>query len=66
MNDTHDGAQRPSKEYPLFPTLKKEHPEYMIGTYRKRPRHGAWTSVNYALPEIRELAYRFIEEVCQN
>ncbi len=66
MNDTHDGAHRPTKEYPLFPKLKAAHPEYMIGTYRKRPRHGSWTSVNYALPAIRDLAFQYIEEVCRN
>lgn len=66
MNDTHDGAQRPDKEYPLFPPLKKQSPELMIGTYAKRPRHGAWTAVNYARPEIRDLAFRYVEEVCRS
>jgi hypothetical protein len=67
MNDTHDGARvdygpimfRASK-------LKNEHPEYLLGTPQKRPKHGAWTAVNYGLPEIRELAFRYFEEVCQN
>ena len=66
MNDTHDGAHRPEKPYPLFPTLKYEHPEYLIGSLDNRPKHGAWTSVDYTLPEIRDLAFKFIEEVCQN
>ncbi len=65
-NDTHDGAHKPDKEYPLFPELKARNPHYMIGTYRKRPKHGSWTSVNYALPEIRDLAFKYIEEVCKN
>jgi hypothetical protein len=66
MNETHDGPHGPNKEYPLSPTLKAEHPGYMIGQYRKRPRHRSWTSVNYALAEICELAFRYIEEVFQN
>ena len=66
MNDTHDGAHRPEKPYPLFPPLKHEHPEWMIGTLENRPRYGSWTSVDYTLPEIRDLAFRYIEEVCRN
>ncbi len=66
MNDTHDGAHRPDKPYPLFPELKEKHPEYMIGTFAERPKHGAYTAVDYTLPEIRELAFRYVEEVCRN
>ncbi|CAN5405353.1 hypothetical protein BH11PLA2_BH11PLA2_27990 [soil metagenome] len=67
MNDTHDGSKT---EY--GPTLikdsklKNEHPEYLIGTSNKRPKIGAWTAVDYALPEIRDLAFRYIDEVCRN
>lgn len=67
MNDTHDGS---TAEYgPIMfrnNKLKNEHPEYLLGSIDKRPKHGAWSAVNYALPEIRELAFRYIEEVCQN
>ena len=66
MNDTHDGAHRPDKPHPLLPKLKVDHPEYLNGTLDKRPRHGSWTSVNYALPVIRDLAFQFVEEVCRN
>ena len=66
MNDTHDGAHRPDKPYLLFPPLKEEHPEYLIGSLSNRPKHGSWTSVDYTLPEVRELAFRFIEEVCRD
>ncbi len=65
MNDTHDGAHRPEKPYFLFPRLKQEHPEYLMGTPEARPRHGSWSAVDYGLPVIRELAFRFVEEVCQ-
>jgi hypothetical protein len=67
MNDTHDGSKT---EYgPILfrdSLLKTQHPEYLLGTADERPRYGAWTAVNYGLPEIRELAFRYIEEVCQN
>ncbi len=67
MNDTHDGARA---EYApvMFRAnkLKAEHPEYLIGTKEKPPKHGAWSAVDYGIPEIRELAFRYCEEVCQN
>lgn len=67
MNDTHDGN---STTYGprMFAanTLKNTHPEYLLGTKDDRPFHGSWTGVNYERPEIRELAFRFFEEICQN
>ena len=66
MNDTHDGASKPGKPHFLLPQLKKDRPELMIGTYENRPRHGAWTAIDYGQAEIRDLCYRFFEEVCQN
>ncbi len=65
MNDTHDAAHRPDKPYPLFPPLKAEHPEYLVGALDRVPRYGPWSSVNYGREEIRELAFRFVEEACQ-
>lgn len=66
MNDTHDAAHRPDNPYPLFPPLKQQHPEWLLGSWDKRPPYAPWSSVDYGRPEIRELAFRFIEEVCQN
>ncbi len=67
MNDTHDGSKA---EYgPIMfrdNKLKNEHPEYLLGTIKKPLKHGAWSAVNFALPEVRELAFRYIEEVCRN
>lgn len=66
MNDTHDAEYRPDKPYLLYPPLKVEHPDWLVGDPVKRSRFGRWSSVDYARPEIRDLAFRFIEEVCQN
>jgi len=66
MNDTHDAEYRPDKPYLLYPPLKMEHPDWLVGDPVKRSRHGRWSSVDYARPEIRNLAFRFIEEVCLN
>lgn len=66
MNDTHDVEHRPDKSYFLFPQLKVDHPDWLVGDYAKRTPHGRWSSVDYAKDEVRELAFRFIEEVCRN
>jgi hypothetical protein len=44
--------------------LKNEHPEFLLGTREKPPKYGAWSAVNYGRPEIRELAFRYVDEVC--
>lgn len=67
MNDTHDGAA--NDDAPVIfsaNALKVNHPEYLLGTANNDPPIGAWTAVDYARPEIRELAFRFAEEVCTN
>ncbi len=66
MNDTHDAAYQPDKPYLLYPPLKVEHPDWLVGEPVKKTPVGRWSSVDYARPEIRDLAFRFIEEVCRN
>lgn len=66
MNDTHDVEHRPDKPYFLFPQWKTDHPDWLVGDPVKRTPHGRWSSVDYARNEVRELAFRFIEEVCRN
>jgi hypothetical protein len=60
MNDIHD---RENVWYgpPLFPPLKKKHPEWLIQAGGRR-----WTAVDYAHPEVRDAALGFIREVCEN
>ncbi len=60
MNDTHD--QHTPR---LLPRLKKENPGYLLGDGGKAPVYGRWTGVDYAHPEVRELAFRYFEEVCR-
>jgi len=64
VNDTHDAGLTGYGPL-LLPKLKKDHPEYLVGSADKQPPFGTWSSVNYAVPEVRDLAYRFFEEVCQ-
>jgi hypothetical protein len=63
MNDTHDAMIGGYGPY-LRPRFKLDHPEFLVGCAEKPPPYGPWSSVNYAEPEVRDLAYRFFEEVC--
>jgi hypothetical protein len=67
LNDTHDGSRA---EYgPVMfraNKMKSEHPEWLISTPEVRPKFGAWSAVDFTRDEIRDLAFRYVEEVCQN
>jgi len=67
VNDTHDGS---TADYgPVMfraNRLKLEHPEWLIGSPASKPKFGAWSAVDFTRAEIRELAFRYVEEVCQN
>lgn len=67
MNDTHDsqGADY-SAEMFAANDFKQAHPEYLLATPETRPRYGGWSAVDFAEPEVRELTFRFVEEVCRN
>ncbi|MCX6991922.1 MAG: hypothetical protein NT011_02140, partial [Kiritimatiellaeota bacterium] len=65
MNDTHDGHGGDYSAF-IFPDFKKNNPECLFGAENAKPRYGEWTAVDYAQPKIREMAFQFVEEVCQN
>lgn len=46
--------------------LKQDHPDWLRGSAETKPIHGSWTGVNYDIPAIRDLAFRYVREVCQN
>lgn len=64
LNDTHDGSLA---EYgPLMfaaNKLKRDHPEWLFGKPGEKFKFGIWSSVDYAVPQIREMAFRYVEEV---
>ena len=41
--------------------MSRFHPPAVEGS-----KVGGWTAVDYAHPEIRDLAFRYVEEVCRN
>ncbi|WP_438480624.1 sulfatase-like hydrolase/transferase [Oleiharenicola lentus] len=67
MNDTHDAGK--SGQGPVLfklNKLKQAHPEFLLGEPFEKLKAGSWSGVDYAHPEIRELAFRYVEEVCAN
>ena len=67
LNDTHDGST--AAYGPIMfraNRLKREHPEWLIGSPTQKPKHGAWSAVDFTRAEIRDLAFRYVEEVCRN
>jgi hypothetical protein len=67
MNDVHDKGNTPWDLARFrMNKVKTEHPEYLLGTPKNRPKYGGWSAVNYGLPAIRELAFRYTEEICRN
>ncbi|MDZ7617228.1 MAG: family 10 glycosylhydrolase, partial [Patescibacteria group bacterium] len=68
MNDTHDAAG-PGTWYGngvVLNQLKRDHPEWLLGGETKRVVKGRWTAVDYGRREIRDLALKYVEEVCEN
>lgn len=65
MNDTHDSW---GYEWEDITTsqLKKDHPEWLVGSKENKPPHGGFKAADYTHPEIREYAFGYIEEVCNN
>ena len=67
MNDTHDGSLTAYGPVMFRANrLKVQHPEYLVGSATQRPRYGAWSAVDYGLPQVRDLAFAFCEEICRN
>ncbi|MBL9210016.1 MAG: hypothetical protein JNL92_06085 [Opitutaceae bacterium] len=67
LNDTHDGST--AAYGPIMfraNRLKREHPDWLIGSPTQKPKHGAWSAVDFTRAEIRDLAFRYVEEVCRN
>jgi hypothetical protein len=67
MNDNHDGS---SADYgPIrfkYNTVKSAHPDYLLGQPGQQLKYGGWSAVDYGRPEVRELMFRYVEEVCRN
>jgi Glycosyl hydrolase-like 10 len=64
MNDTHDALYE--QELWRLSQFKVDHPDCVIGTSENKPQCGRWTAVDFAQPEVREMSFRLLEEVCQN
>ena len=65
MNDTHD-----ARMIDLRSRFKRDHPEWLLGDegvpWGPVGDDRWWCALNYEIPEVRERAFRIIEEVCRN
>ena len=66
MNDMHDSYSGSWYHRYVQSKFKTNHPEYIMGTKDNRPKHGGWAALNYGRSEVRDFAFRFVEEVCEN
>lgn len=64
MNDTHDSWGYDWEEL-ITSQLKKDHPEWLTGSKKNKPKVGGFKAADYTHPEIRDFAFRYIEEICQ-
>jgi hypothetical protein len=62
INDIHD-ALRPPADSVELPRFKVEHPEWLIGEKRYGNVTSFSTALNFAVPEVRDLKFRVIEEI---
>ena len=62
MNDIHDA-------YPLWSMLrsqfKRDNPRLLFGSPAEPPPFGFWSGAAYDEPEVREKAFRMLEDVCR-
>jgi hypothetical protein len=65
-NDTHDTSHRPNKPHSRFSQFKRDHPEYLLGTYEKRPPYCAWSAVDFTHQGVRNHFLAMIRELLTN
>ena len=68
MNDTHDGADDTLYGPIIYKNnaVKAAHPEYMVAKPHEKTQCGYWSAMDFALKEVRDLAFGFVGEVCEN
>lgn len=66
VNDVHDHSATADYGPPMFKhnLFKQAHPDWLLGTMQKRSRTGAWSAVNFLIPEVRDKFFAYVEEAC--
>ncbi len=65
FNDTHDHCDLPDVPCPYFPRFKREHPEFLIGSYEHQQPYATWTSYDFTHKEIRDRFAALVIEVAE-
>ena len=67
MNDTHDASDGPHGVMRWKSNLwKQAHPDFLVAPRGTPLRWGQWSALDYARPEVREMVFRVLQEVCSN
>jgi len=64
MNDIHDHNFKTDYAKPMFlhNHWKQAHQNWLLSTQDKRSKTGAWSAVNYSIPEVQEKMLAFVKE----
>lgn len=46
--------------------IKKQHPDWLVGSNEKRPLRGEWTAYDFGHPEVRKLFVNVVTEIMEN
>ncbi len=63
MNDVHDAT---GDFAALGSEFKRKNPQYLFGTKEKPPPFGYWSGVDFGHAQVRDHAFRILEELIQN
>ena len=65
FNDTHDYWDNPVEPCPFYPRFKREHPEFIMGSYENQPPYAYWSSYDFTHKEIRDRFVALVTEVAE-
>jgi hypothetical protein len=65
MNEIHDGFGK-SPDLDEINTVKSRHRDWLMQRADQEPKRHGWRAFNYEVPEVLELYFRFLQEMCSN
>lgn len=67
VNDVHDHSATADYGPPMFKhnAFKQAHPDWLLGSPTKKSKSGAWSAVNFLIPEVRDKFFAYVEEACK-
>ena len=66
VNDTHDQGHTEEKPMFLMSPFKRKNPQFLMGSYDKRPQRCSWSAVDFTHREVRDRMAAIVAEICAN